>query len=101
MNLQVGIRYADYKIKPQNNSGDITAKWLTSSSSTQDSGNYLVLHTGYQSGSGSSGGRQDRRYWNTNSFNDWEGTWSPKASGATDYQFCSLVAIIIYPLGAT
>ena len=94
--------YGHYKlvmhsIKPENNAGDITGKWMTSSSSTHSSGNYLVLHTGYQSSSGGSGGQQDRSYWNTNAFNDWEGTWVPKAAAATDYQYCSMVANIINP----
>jgi len=94
--------YGSYKlvmhsIKPENNGGEITAKWMTSSSATHDSANYLVLHTGYQSGSGSSGGQQNRKYWNVNAFNDWEGTWTPKATATTDYQYCSMEATIINP----
>ena len=94
--------YGSYKlvmhsIKPENNSGNLTAKWMTSSSATHDSANYLVFHTAYQSSSGSSNGVQNRAYWNTNAFNDLEGTWTPKATATTDYQYCSMEATIINP----
>ena len=94
--------YSHYKlvmhsIKPENNAGQIQAKWMTSSSSTKDSSNYLILHTGYAHSSGSSGGQQDRRKWNVNALGDWEGTWEPKATSANDYQYCSMIADIINP----
>jgi hypothetical protein len=79
------------------NGGEITAKFMTSASTTQDGNNYLVLHTGFQSGSGASDGQQLRKYWNVNSFNDWEGTWTPKNTSSSNTDYCSMVATIINP----
>jgi hypothetical protein len=94
--------YSHYKlvmhsIKPENNGGEITAKFMTSASTTQDGDNFLVLHTGFQSGSGASDGQQIRKYWNVNSFNDWEGTWTPKNTSSSNIDYCSMVATIINP----
>jgi hypothetical protein len=86
-----------HSIKPENNSGQITAKFMTSASTTQDANNYLVLHTGFQSGSGGSDGQQTRKAWNVNSTDDWEGTWEPRNTSSSNTDYCSMVAEIINP----
>ena len=92
--------YGSYKlvmhsIKPENNAGEIQAKWLTGANTTHDNSNYLVLHTGWRSGS--SDGQQERAVWNANNLGDWEGTWTPKNTSASDDDYCSMVAHIINP----
>jgi len=61
-----------------------------------NSSNYLVLHTGYQSGSGGSSGQQDRSYWNVGSTNDLEGTWG-NYQNAGDWDYASMQGTIYNP----
>lgn len=86
-----------HSIKPENNAGEITAKFMTSSSATQDSSNFLILGTAFQQNSGAAGGQQDRKYWNVNSTDDWEGTWTMKNTSTSNTDYCSMVADIINP----
>jgi len=90
-------RLVMHSIKPENNAGEITAKFMTSSSTTQDSNNYLIVGTAFSQSSGGSGGQQDRRYWNVNSTNDWEGTWTVTNTSTSNTYYSSMVADIINP----
>jgi hypothetical protein len=95
--------YSHYKlalhsVKGENTTGDMTAKFLTSSSTTNDANNYLVLHTGYTSGTT---GQQDRGYQNVNNTSDLNGTWNERQSSSSDTSYSSYICHIYNPQSTT
>ena len=70
--------------------------FLDSSGNQIDSNNYLALHTGYTSSSGSGNGSQNRSYWNQGAIQDLEGTWGNYQS-AGDYDYASMQGTIYSP----
>ena len=70
--------------------------FLDSSGNQIDSNNYLALHTGYTSSSGSGSGDQYRSYWNQGAIQDLEGTWGNYQS-AGDYDYASMQGTIYNP----
>lgn len=96
--------YSHYKlalhsVKGENTTGQFTAKFLTSSSTTNNANNFLLLHTAFRSGG--TNGQQERGYENVNSTNDWNGTWNERNTSSGDTLYSSYTCDIYNPQSTT
>ena len=76
-----------------------TVKFLTSSSTTNNANNFQIAHNVYNSNG--SVGTQERTYLNTNSTDDFWGTWNEENTSSGDTQYSSITCDIFNPKSTT